>query len=253
MKHVIEPTFGVEYISEIANQALVPVSDSSAVAVGGAMRLTYGVTNRLFARAPSVGSARGSSREILTIGVQQTYYTDPETSRYDRTYLSYAGRPRPVDLSPIAVTARVSPTTAVGATARVEYDVSGNGFQIFAAGGTLTSGTSSANVSFSRQRFTPAGAVSSYLSGSTSMTFLQGRATGAYALSWDIDAAYIQSQSVGATYLAQCCGVQMDFQVVNYPSSLQSLIPRDRRFNVSFVLAGLGTFSNFFGVFGGQP
>ena len=28
-------------------------------------------------------------------------------------------------------------------------------------------------------------------------------------------------------------------------------IPSDRRFNVSFVLAGVGTFSNFLGAFGG--
>jgi hypothetical protein len=28
-------------------------------------------------------------------------------------------------------------------------------------------------------------------------------------------------------------------------------VPRDRRFNVSFTLAGLGTFANVFGAFGG--
>ena len=29
-------------------------------------------------------------------------------------------------------------------------------------------------------------------------------------------------------------------------------IPSDTRFNFGFILAGLGTFSNFFGAFGGQ-
>jgi len=28
-------------------------------------------------------------------------------------------------------------------------------------------------------------------------------------------------------------------------------MPRDRRFNMSFTLAGVGSFSNFFGAFGG--
>ena len=29
-------------------------------------------------------------------------------------------------------------------------------------------------------------------------------------------------------------------------------IPKDRRFNLGFTLAGIGTFSNFFGNFGGS-
>lgn len=252
MKHVIEPTFGVEYISEIKNQQMVPVSDSSAMAVGGAMKFTYGVTNRLFARTPETADGPGSTREFVTIGLQQTYYTDPESSRYDSTYASYSLRPRLVDLSPIALTARIAPTAALDANARIEYDVTGNGFQIFTAGGTLSSSAYSANVSFSRQRATPASSVSSYLSASTSMRFMQGRTSAFYGVNWDIDASYLYSQSLGGAYLAQCCGIQADFQVVNFPPALRSPIPQDRRFNVAFVLAGLGTFSNFFGLFGGQ-
>ena len=45
-------------------------------------------------------------------------------------------------------------------------------------------------------------------------------------------------------------GLQFEFQNYNYPSTYA--IPADRRFNFGFVLAGLGTFSNFFGAFGGQ-
>jgi hypothetical protein len=52
--------------------------------------------------------------------------------------------------------------------------------------------------------------------------------------------------------MAQCCGLQVDFQKFNYPSAAGFPIPSDRRINVSFVLAGLGTFSNFFGAFGGN-
>lgn len=253
MKHVIEPTFSAEYITEVANQARVPITDSSIVAVGGAMTLTYGVTNRLIARTRGVGDARGSTREFFTIGVQQTYYTNPDTSLFDTSYVSYSFRPAPVDLSPVAVTARVSPTPAIDANARLEYDVTGHGVQILTAGGTLNTGASSANLSFSRQRPTPRSEVSSYLSGSSSWRFKDGRVTAFYGLNWDIDARYIYSQSLGGAYLAQCCGVQADFQVVNFLPSISSPIPSDRRLNFAFVLAGLGTFSNFFGLFGGQP
>ena len=251
MKHVIEPFFSVEYISEMANQARVPITDSSVVAVGGATRFTYGLTNRLLARTRAA-DGRGSTREFLTIGVQQTYYSNPQTSLFDTTYVSYAGRLKPVNLSPIAVTARVSPTPALDANARAEYDVSGNGLQTLSAGSTLTTGPSSSSLSFSRQRFTRDTDVSSYLTGTSSWRFKEGRLTAFYGLNWDIDDKYIYSQSLGGAYMAQCCGVQADFQVVNFLPSVNSPIPSDRRLNFSFVLAGLGTFSNFFGLFG-QP
>ena len=72
MKHVIEPTFGADYVTEITNQALVPAIDATGVAVGNAMRLTYGLTNRWLARKPDTGGTRGATREFITIGVQQT-------------------------------------------------------------------------------------------------------------------------------------------------------------------------------------
>jgi hypothetical protein len=91
--------------------------------------------------------------------------------------------------------------------------------------------------------------VSSFLSGSTSLRLRDGRVTTQYALSWDVARGYIVNQAVSATYMAQCCGVQLEFQNFNYQPG--SAIGADRRFNVSLVLAGLGSISNFFGAFGG--
>ena len=76
--------------------------------------------------------------------------------------------------------------------------------------------------------------------------------TTAHSLSWSITQGYIVSQAVQLSYMAQCCGIQMEFQNYNFPPSSGYPISADRRFNVSFTLAGLGTFSNFFGAFGGN-
>ena len=85
-----------------------------------------------------------------------------------------------------------------------------------------------------------------------SLRFLQGRATGAYSLTWDIGRSSILNQSVGVSYLAQCCGIQAEFQKYNFPQSRSDFpVFSDRRFNVSLVLAGIGNFSNFLGAFGG--
>ena len=68
----------------------------------------------------------------------------------------------------------------------------------------------------------------------------------------DIGRGSILNQNIGMSYLAQCCGIQAEFQKYNFPQSRSDFpVFSDRRFNVSFVLAGIGNFSNFLGAFGG--
>jgi len=135
------------------------------------------------------------------------------------------------------------------ATTRVEYDVQGGGLQVLTIGSSVSAGGSSANVNFSRRHVLKTQKPDDYLSTGTTLRLLEGRITGNYALSWNIAQSYIVSQTGMLSYMAQCCGVQVEFQKFNFPNGYR--IPNDRRVNFSFVLAGLGTFSNFFGAFGG--
>jgi hypothetical protein len=255
MKHLIEPAFAVDYTTEIANQGRVPsTNDQSDTVIGGTTRMTYGLTNRVFYRGRPNGQVPGTTREFVTVGVQQTYYSNSQASRFDTTYTSSTSRSQAqvVALSPVAFTTRVSPSPNVDANLRAEYDVTGDGLQVLSAGGTLNAATTSMNVNFSRQRPSPLSKATSYLGGSTSLRLLEGRVTGVYSLNWDISGSYIVSQSVVASYMAQCCGFQVEAQNFNYASGIGVPLRADRRFNVSVVLAGLGSFSNFFGAFGGQ-
>jgi hypothetical protein len=161
-------------------------------------------------------------------------------------------RPKQVSLSPIAVTTRFSPTNAFDTNARVEYDVTGYGLQTLSTGASINGPMASGNLTFSRSR--SQSNVSSFLTGSTGLRLRDGRVTSQYVLSWDINRGYIVNQTVATSYMAQCCGVQVEFQNYNYApnTSLTTYgLPADRRFNVSLVLAGLTTISNFFGAFGG--
>lgn len=253
MKHVIEPTFTVDYVSPINTFQRVPrLSDDSDVIVGDSARLTYGVTNRLFSRGRGVGEARGLTREFLTVGVQQTYYSNPDASPFDSQYYSANGREKPVDLSPVTFTARLSPAPGFDTNARLEYDVSGLGVSTVSAGTSISSPLSTATVNYSRIRRTRSNLSSHTVFGSNTFRLLDGRVAGTYGLSWDIERAYIISQTITTSYMAQCCGFQIEYQQFNYPEVVGFPLPSDRRFNFGFVLAGLGTFSNFFGAFGGQ-
>jgi hypothetical protein len=152
----------------------------------------------------------------------------------------------------VALNVRVSPTAAIDATGRVEYDVSGRGLQVLTTGSNLYFAQASANLNYSHSRRDRSADADDYLSASSTVRLLQGRATGTYGLSWDLARGYVVSQRVMASYMAQCCGLQVEYQTYNVPPSTGILIGADRRFNFGFVLAGLGTFSNFFGAFGGQ-
>jgi LPS-assembly protein len=251
-KHVIEPTFAIDYTTDINNQAQVPLlNDASDFIVGGAARVTYGVTNRWFYRSRPGDGQRSQTREYLTVNVSETYYTDPDSSLVDTTYVSYSQRPKEVSLSPIAVTARFSPAMGFDTNARVEYDVSGNGLQIFSVGSNINGEVLSGNLSYNRQQPSPTSTVTSYMSGSSSLRLAQGKVTGLYALSWDIARGYVVSQTLAGQYMAQCCGFTMEAQIFNYPENAGYPLAADRRFNVAVVLAGLGKISSFFGAFGG--
>ena len=58
---------------------------------------------------------------------------------------------------------------------------------------------------------------------------------------------------MSATTTRSAAACQFEYQSFNYPNNPnQFLLPRDRRFNMSFTLAGVASFSNFFGAFGGS-
>ncbi len=260
MKHVIEPAFTVDYTTPINNYQQTPLlSDTSDFIIGGASRLTYGLTNRLMYRRKTTDGTRGQTREFVTVGVQQTYYSNSQSSRYDTSYSSSNTNRKPVNLSPVALVGRVSPTGDLDANVRAEYDLNDGALAILSVGSSVSAGLGSGSVQFSRQH--PQTSVtrgnvttwlrqdpSSYFSGSTTLHSPNRHFTGTYAISWDLTHSTIVTQNLLGTYMAQCCGLQLEFQKFHLSSSAP--IASDRRFNVSFVLAGLGTFSNFFGAFG---
>ena len=252
LKHVIEPTVGIEYATEFGGSErapLLPLSVDSSI--DNALNITYGVTNRFFARARAQGPITGQTREFLMVALRQTWYSNEEAGQFDTSYASSFLGQELTDLSPIALTARVTPSRAVDGNLSLEYNVSGGGLRSATVGARFSSGRNSTSFNYSRRQLLPESDPDSFLIGSTSLSTRNGRMSGSYTLSWDIARQYISNQAITATYLAQCCGLQFEFQNYSYPSSSGFPIPADRRFNFGVVLAGLGTFSNFFGSFGG--
>jgi len=259
-KHTVEPFLNFQYVTKVDNFDEIIQLDGTDYIVGGTTRLQYGVTNRLLAKRRG-GPASGSSREFLNVGLSQTYYTDARASQYDYNYsTSFTGQP-PSNFSPVSLSSRISPTEELNGSLRLEYDHEAGAIRSISANGqVLTGDWLSVTAGYSQRRVSegiPAPGEEQQFRQDNSvnaMTTLRtsgNRLGGSYTFNYDIGRGTLLASRIVAYYNAQCCGVAVEYQTVNFPQSSAYPVPQDNRFNIAFTLAGLGTFSNFFGALGG--
>ena len=252
-KHVIEPNLIVSRKSRIENADRIIQLEGTDFAATGHTSYTYALNNRFYAK-------QESSREILNVSLQQTYYSDENASRVDFDYQSTDPRILPPsNFSPIALQVHATPTPATDATFRTEYDTRTNALRSIAANGGLVAGWAVVNAGWSVNRSVPdrtdipVTTISHYLNSTTVIRKPGNAFGGIYSFNFDIKTKDFLNQRIIAHYNTQCCGIAVEYQRFNYgPRSTQVGVPQDRRFNLSFTLAGIGTFSDLFGAFGGQ-
>jgi LPS-assembly protein len=262
LKHVVEPSFSVQRRTTIANQDRIPTrAGGYDIVVGGTTQLVYGLTNRVLVRKDAEGQPQsGAPRELLSLSVRQTYYTDENAAKYDQSYSYGYGNRDPNAVSPISLTARATPTPPLAVDLRVEYDpvpLSETSPTILgmSLNGTLRSENADVTAGWTRQAFASIDRVippSNLVNTSANLRFAGSKFGGNVTFNYDIARSTLLNQRYVGFYNAQCCGVSFEYQSFNYPQDISRFyLPRDRRFNMSFTLAGVGSFSNFFGAFGG--
>jgi LPS-assembly protein len=255
-KHTVEPFYNLQYVTAVDNFDQIVQLDSVDYVVGGTLRMDYGVTNRLLAKR--AGNEGGSAREIAAVAISQTYYTDARASQYDYNYSTSFSGQKPSNFSPISLNARTSPADQINGTFRLEYDTRNGGIQSMAAGGQVAlQEWLQVNAGFSQRKQynsdpTQPQQRDNYLQAAARLRTPSNRVGGTYTFNYDLGRSTLLSSRIVAYYNAQCCGIAFEYQTYNFPQ-FNPLYPvqADRRFNFSFTLAGLGTFSNFFGAFGG--
>ena len=78
--------------------------------------MTYDLTNRLYAK-------KDVAREILSLSLNQSYYTDARAAQYDLQYQSsFTAQRSRRSFSPVALQFRASPTERFQADFRTEWD-----------------------------------------------------------------------------------------------------------------------------------
>jgi hypothetical protein len=253
----------VQRRTEIANQDRIPTATGYDRIVGGVTQMSYGVTNRVLVRRDAEGQPQaGAPREMLNVSLRQSYYTDENASKFDQSYSYGFGSRPPNSFSPISLTARATPSAPLAIDYRLEYDpiatTTSPKLLGMSLNGTLRSPDVNVTAGWSRQAFTQTtetGGViqaNNIIQSTADFRIKQGQYGGAVNFYYDVTKSTLINQRYVASYNAQCCGVSFEYQSFNYPDNPnQFLVPKDRRFNMSFTLAGVGSFANFFGAFGG--
>jgi LPS-assembly protein len=256
-KHVIEPTVSIQRTTAIDEFDRIVRLDGTDSVVGQVTRIAYGLTNRLYAKRRR-GGVPGTAREVLTFGLTQSFYTDANAARFDQNYQSSYGTAPPSRLSPIAAIVRGSPADDINTELRAEYDTDIHLLRGINASGAWRRQHFDVIASWSLRRtpLTPNSTAElrrdQYINAATSVRTSQNRVGGRYSLHLDVQNWALLEQRIVAYYNAQCCGIGFEYQTYNFAGFTAPGVPKDRRFNISFTLAGIGTFSNLMGAFGGN-
>ncbi len=259
IKHTVEPWVNLQRVTSIDLDNRIVRLDSTDYIVGGTTRITYGLNNRIYAKRKGGGDG-GRSREILNVGLRQTYYTNALASAVDPNYSTSFGTVTPQSLSPVSLAARFSPTDLLSATFRTEYNTYVNAFMTLGAAGSYSLGELAlVSAGWSQRRYIknlagyddPA-RTNHYLNADASLRFSQNRYGGGVSFNYDIKNAYFLQRRFLAYYNAQCCGVTAEFQTFNFGGYqdgglYRPTVQQDRRFSISISLAGIGSFSPPFG------
>jgi LPS-assembly protein len=257
-KHVVEPEFVVQRTTQFDDYDRIVKIDPADYTFGGTTRVTYGVTNRFLARrrAGADGAPAPRVREFLNIGLQQSYYSDARASTVDGAYAGgFYGKP-PSNFSPIALSVRANPTNAVGASLRLEFNEEAGEFETIQANGTVNAGEwLQTTGGWSQRKYLQiidplVRPPNNFLSSRTNVNLGRSHIGGAYHFDFNLSDKTLVQQRIGFFYNAQCCGVGIEYQAFNYPNQSRFVVSKDRRFNLSFTLAGVGSFSNILGAFG---
>ena len=210
--------------------------------------------NRVF-RKPGGG---GRSAEMLTAALGQSYYSDAHAALYDKDYQTANGT-APSKFSPCRCRSARRRRSSINAQFRAEYDTKFEAIRTMSADGTVHLGLVSHDGrmepaaihrgSAGLQRPHAAGPLSeqrNHLAGAEQPD------RRVYTFNYDIlHRRYLQQRMMNY-YNSQCCGFAVEYQSFNLQGLNTAPVTKDQRFNFTVTLAGIGSFSNFFGAFGGR-
>lgn len=258
-KHTVEPFVTVMRTSLINNYDLI-VKSGNDFTRGGLTQLTYGIANRFYAkRRPAIAGQTAQAREILTVDLRQTHYSDESAALVDPQCATCNAAGVASNFGPVGLTVRTQPTNGFNASANADFDSKYRTLRRINATGSYSFSTQvQSTFSWTKNRELDAvlgqfKEVDQSLNGTSTVRTRDNKYGAIYSLTYDIFHSTMIQQRMSGFYNAQCCGIAFEYQTFHFVNNGISPIAADHRFFMSFTLAGLGNFSPFNGALSGVP
>jgi lipopolysaccharide assembly outer membrane protein LptD (OstA) len=256
-RHSISPFYNLSWNSPFHDAGRIVQLDGVDGLVGGTATMDYGVRTQLLANRWTAGrGSQTSSKEILRASISQSYFSNLLAAAYGQQDSSTGlyNAPAASPFSPVSVNITGHPVDSASASFTTRYDTHFHTLREFGVSGGLSRPLVQVNAGWNKRNLIPGlpgydspDSVTNYLNTSASLTHPNKHFGGSYAANLDIKFSRFLQQRYLVYYNSQCCGISFDYQTVGAGLGL----PSDRRFGFSFTLAGIGSFANPFGSFGG--
>jgi hypothetical protein len=156
----------------------------------------------------------------------------------------------------LQLTAITRPADSTSAQFRMEVDAKFREIRSVTSSGTFSSDLTQVTAGWTKRFVIPglpgfqdAARAPHSLNASTVIKTRGNRVGGSYDFNYDVLNSKLTQQRIVGYFNSQCCGVSFDWQSVATPFLP---VPSDKRFGLSFTLAGIGSFANPLGSFGGR-
>jgi LPS-assembly protein len=256
-KHSVEPFVTIGRTSAIDNFARIVKLEGIDQTVGGDTSLSYGLINRFYAkRRSAIAGQPGQAREILTVEVNQQYHTQKLAAATDPGSSTSNNGVADNNFTPVVLAVRTQPTPEFNATMRSEFDSKYKQLRTIDVSTSYTwSSQLQTSAGWHKRAFiqglvnfdNPA-QLNHSIDASSTVRTRDSKYGAIYSFNYDVLNGNMIQQRLTGFYNAQCCGLAFEFQNYHFGNGIV-----DRRFFMSFSLAGLGNFSPFNGALGGVP
>jgi LPS-assembly protein len=252
-KHLIEPRVSLQWLSPFdrIDEVVKSRIDNVDQLVGGTTTLSYSLTNRVLARRKRAGGA-SDVREILSVVLAQTYYTNAAAAAADPNNVNLTVYP----FTPLTLSVITTPDDGVRADFRMELDPQFRQPREYRASGMVTRGLTQVTAGWSKRMvieglpfFGPAQATH-FLNAAAALSDRDRRIGGRYEMYYNLKLGTFAEDRMLVYYNSQCCGIAVDYRNTRPGQGSVFSLPGNRTLNLIFTLAGIGSFANPFGAFG---
>jgi hypothetical protein len=186
--------------------------------------------------------------------MSQSYYSDQKAGAVDQQYQTSQGTVPVSKFSAIRFALVGRPAEGTTGVLNMEYDHQAHTMRSMNASGSVDSRAFVLQAGWSKHfvipglgGFEPAFAAHA-MNVAATIRQPEGHVGGTWSWNYDFKNTRMLNQRITGFYNSQCCGLAAEFQRIPLAIAYRG-VSVDQRFNFSFSLAGLGTFSNPLGSF----